>query len=306
MRAHAFMVVLVAACGDGSGGDGEETSSGSTGATSVSGSTSSASSGGSTADDETGSSEGGSGSDSGSGSGSGGESGAETTGSSARVPADVLDLGPWKLTLPIADPRDADTPWEILQPELATFSIDPYFLVAASGDAVIFHAHAGGTTTDNSGYPRSELREMTADGAELASWSTSDGTHTMTIVQAITQLPEVKPHVVAGQVHDAEDDVVMIRLEGEHLFVEGGGDELGTLDDAYTLGTVFTVVVAAHDGMIDVFYEDLATPAVSVPRDVDGCYFKAGAYTQSNEEQGDAPDAYGEVVLRELVVDHSP
>ncbi len=306
MRAHRAAVFLLAsACGSGSGSGDDTTSDGSTGAastsTSTSASTNEETSSGSATSSTSASSE--SGEDPGTSSGSGSDSGSES-GSTARVPGDVLDLGPWKLTLPIDDPREAGSPWEILQPELATFSIDPHFMLDASGEAVIFQAHAGGTTTDNSGYPRSELREMTADGAELASWSTSEGTHTMTMVQAITALPEVKPHVVAGQIHDAEDDVVMIRLEGEHLFVEGGGDELGTLDDAYVLGTEFTVVVEAHDGEIDVYYEDLSRPAVTVPRDVDGCYFKAGAYTQSNEEQGDAPDAYGEVVIRDLVVEH--
>lgn len=48
----------------------------------------------------------------------------------------------------------------------------------------------------------------------------------------------------------------------------------------------------------------LTAPAVSVARDAEGCYFKAGAYTQSNLEQGDEPDAYGEVVITELVVTH--
>jgi hypothetical protein len=231
------------------------------------------------------------------------ESEGSTGGPPASLPSEVLELSNWKLTLPITGRGDA--PREVLQPELATFAIDPWFMVDAGGDAVVFRANAGGATTENSGYPRSELREMAFDGAEEAAWATSEGTHTMTIVQSITAVPEAKPHVVAGQIHDSEDDVVMIRLEGERLFVEGGGgDELGELEPAYALGTVFTLVLAAHDGVIDIYYDDLDTPAVSIERDVDGCYFKAGAYTQSNEEQGDEPDAYGEVVIRELVVVH--
>jgi Alginate lyase len=234
------------------------------------------------------------------------ESGSSSSegGPPATVPAELLELSAWKLTLPIGSRREPDEPREVLQPELATFSIDPFFELTAEADAVIFQANAGGVTTSNSGYPRSELREMTADGADEAAWSTSAGTHTLTITQAITHLPDEKPHVVAGQIHDAEDDIVMIRLEGDRLFVEGDGEELGLLDDAYVLGTVFTVQMSAHDGMIDVYYEDLGTPAVTVAREVEGCYFKAGVYTQSNEEQGDAPDAYGEVVIHELVLEH--
>lgn len=111
-------------------------------------------------------------------------------------------------------------------------------------------------------------------------------------------------HVVAGQVHDAADDVVMIRLESSNLFVEGGGEDLGTLNAGYELGTRFTVRVEASGGHIRVYYDDLVTPRVDVARDTDGCYFKAGAYTQSNLEQGDAASAYDEVVIYGLRAVH--
>jgi poly(beta-D-mannuronate) lyase len=231
------------------------------------------------------------------------ESTGATTGAPAQLPGDVIDLTNWKLTLPIAG-DDPDKPLEILQPELATYVIDPWYVLGDDAMSVRFRANAGGVTTSNSGYPRSELREMTDGGAELAAWSTTEGVHTMTITQAITHLPEVKPHVVAGQIHDDADDVVMIRLEGSYLFVEGGGDDLGVLDPDYQLGAPFTVRLRAAAGVIDVYYQDLDSPAVSVARDAVGCYFKAGVYTQSNVEKGDAPDAYGEVVVQDLVVTH--
>jgi len=235
-------------------------------------------------------------------SGAGGSS-AMDAGSAAELPAELLDLEPWKLTLPTGDEGD---PTEILQPELSTFALEPYFHVNAAGDGVVFRAHAGGVTTGNSSYPRSELREMAGDGSEMAAWSTSEGTHTLTLVQTITHLPEAKPHVVAGQVHDADDDVLMIRLEDTNLFVEGGGEDLGTLEPSYVLRTRFTVKIEASGGRIRVFYEDMATPRVDIERDLEGCYFKAGAYTQSNPERGDAPDAYGEVVIHELSLTHEP
>ncbi len=224
-------------------------------------------------------------------------------GQPAALPSEVFDLRPWKLQLPVGAPEQPD---EIEQPELAEYAADPWFTVdTRTGRRVVFRANVDGVTTSGSSYPRSELREMTADGAERAAWSTEQGVHTMTIRQAITHVPEVKPHVVAGQIHDAEDDVVMIRLEGRKLFVEGGGENLGTLDEDYRLGTIFTARFQAHDGRIDVYYEDLATPAVTVPIEADGCYFKAGVYTQSNPDRGDAPGAYGEVRVAELTVTHA-
>jgi poly(beta-D-mannuronate) lyase len=307
-RAHrpiTSALLFVIACGDGTGGGAESSTS--------------------APDDDGGSSAGPESTDGGSGGtdGAATSSGAETVddadatddaassssdgdsvGPTAEVPGEVLDLTDWKLTLPIGSRREPDAPLEIFQPELATYAIDPYFVLDAAKTGVVFHAHAGGVTTSNSGYPRSELREMANGGADEADWSTTVGVHTMTITQAITHLPEVKPHVVAGQIHDSEDDVVMIRLEDTHLFVEGGGDELGDLATDYVLGTPFTVRLTAADGIIDVYYEDMAEPVVSIERDATGCYFKAGAYTQSNLEQGDDASAYGEVVITDLVVTH--
>lgn len=231
-----------------------------------------------------------------------GETTGATTGAPAELPADVLDLADWKLTLPIAGRDDPEKPLEIVQPELATYTLDPWYVLGDDAASVRFRAHAGGVTTSNSGYPRSELREMM--GEELAAWSMTEGVHTLTITQAITHLPEVKPHVVAGQIHDDQDDVVMIRLEGSYLFVEGGGDDLGALDPDYQLGETFTVRLRAAGGAIDIYYQDLQTPAVSVPSDASGCYFKAGVYTQSNPEKGDDPAAYGEVVISALSVTH--
>lgn len=221
--------------------------------------------------------------------------------SRAPVPADLLDLDDWKLTLPVGSPG---SPTEIKQPELRTFELAPYFVVDVARDGVVFQANAGGVTTSNSGYPRSELREMTNGGVDNASWSTSSGVHTMTITEAITHLPVVKPHAVAGQIHDASDDVVMVRLEGQNLFLEGGGTALGTLDPNYVLGARFTVRLEASGGHIRAYYGDLGTPKVDVSRNASGCYFKAGVYTQSNTSKGDAPDAYGEVIIYDLVVTH--
>jgi hypothetical protein len=214
------------------------------------------------------------------------------------LPAKVLDLSNWKLTLPSGPPEDAT---EIEQPKLATFK-NTYFHVDAQDDGVVFTAPAGGSTTSGSEYPRSELREMTHDGRSEASWSNRSGKHVMKVTQAITAVPRAKPHVVAGQIHDAEDDVVMVRLEGKRLFVEADGDEVGTLDPNYVLGTKFTVTITATPKGIDTTYKGRT---VSYDKVGSGFYFKAGCYTQSNSETGDAPDAAGTVVIYDLTVSHS-
>lgn len=215
------------------------------------------------------------------------------------VPGDVLNLANWKLTLPTGS---GDEPVEIHPPQLISFS-DDSFRLDDTRDGVVFTANAGGFTTENSSYPRCELREL--DGGALASWSNRTGTHTMTLRQAITRVPDVKPHVVAAQIHDAEDDIVMVRLEGTHLFVEyDDGEGEFTLDPNYQLGTPYDLQITAAGGRIQVSYN--GRQAGDIPLAGEGWYFKAGTYTQSNPERGEAPEAAGEVVIYALDVQHTP
>jgi poly(beta-D-mannuronate) lyase len=214
-------------------------------------------------------------------------------------PSDVLDLSHWKLTLPV-DTGHAGSPDEYTS--LRGVVIPPYFTLTPARDAVVFRANAGGATTGGSSYPRSELREMDGSGGRAA-WSTTSGTHTLTVTQAITHLPTVKPHVTAAQIHDSADDVAVVRLEGKHLFVEHDGRNLGDLNTNYQLGTVYTVKMVAADGRISVYYN--GARKVDIPASTDGCYFKVGAYTQSNPSKGEAKDAYGEVVLHDLKISHT-
>src|SRR3972149_7290470 len=117
------------------------------------------------------------------------------TGQSPRYASEILDLANWKLQLPIGTQGSVT---EIKQPALATYSSDPYFLVTSSGNGngVQFRAPVNGVTTSGSSYPRSELREM--NGTANASWSTTSGTHTMYIDQAVTAVPKTKQQIVVG------------------------------------------------------------------------------------------------------------
>jgi hypothetical protein len=217
------------------------------------------------------------------------------------LPAQVLNLANWKLTLPV-NTAHAGAPDEYLQPELATF-VDPnYFYVNATSNGVVFTAHAGGYTTSGSGYPRSELREMVNNGTTLASWSTTSGTHSLIITQAITHLPEVKQHVVVGQIHDASDDVIVFRLESKKLFIDENGNDGPVLTTNYNLGDIFTVQFLARNGGVECYYNGNYVYTYTVS--ASGCYFKVGCYTQSNTSKGDLPTAYGQVVVYGTSVTH--
>lgn len=218
-------------------------------------------------------------------------------------PAQVLNLADWKQTLPTGSSK---SPTEIKQALLGTFSVDPYFRTSSSCDSVIFRAPVNGVTTSGSGYPRSELREMKNGGKDLASWSTTSGTHTMIIDEAITAVPKVKKHVVAGQIHDADDDVIVIRLEYPKLFIDINGKAGPTLDANYVLGKRFVVKFVASGGKINVYYNDGNKPAYTLDKKSSGNYFKAGAYTQSNcsKEKSCESSNYGEVAIYNLLVQH--
>jgi hypothetical protein len=219
------------------------------------------------------------------------------------MPGGVLNLTNWKLTLPVAA-NGSSKAQEILQPQLANYAITPYFTVNGGGDGVVFQANAGGATTSGSGYPRSELREMTSGGAKQASWSTTSGTSTMTVRTAITHLTSAKPQVTVAQVHDDSDDVLVIRLDGpHHLYAEHDGTNYGDLDNGYILGTPFTAQMTASGGHIRISYNGVSK--VDYPVSGSGNYFKAGCYLQSNTSKGDAPGAYAEVVIYRLDVTHT-
>jgi len=222
----------------------------------------------------------------------------------SKPPGAVLDLSSWRLTLPIETDR-AGTPDEVRQPELASFVDPQYFHVSANGSAVIFRAHCGGKTTKGLSFPRCEMREMTDGGMKRAAWETDGNViHTMAMRAAITVTPEVKPHVVCAQIHDAEKDLLMIRLEGTKLIIERNSLGDVTLETRYELGTPFDLKIQAEGGMVNVWYNGKLSLSWDVSRV--GCYFKAGCYTQSRPSKVDAKTSFGEVVIYGPQVEHKP
>jgi poly(beta-D-mannuronate) lyase len=216
------------------------------------------------------------------------------------LPGSIIDLKNWYVTLPIGP---AEHPTCVEPPLICKFCDPSFFFVNDTKDAVVFRAPCGGVTTKGSGYPRSELREMV--GGKLASWDCSKGTHTMTVTEAVHFLPVVKPHTVVAQIHDAKDDVIEVRLTEKVLEVIHNTKHYVVLDPAYVLGKVFTIRIVAGGGNILVYYNDLQTPKVKIPAKNKGCYFKAGAYTQSNPSKGDKVDAYSEVWIYKVDVTHT-
>ena len=241
-------------------------------------------------------------------------------------PADVLDLQNWKLTLPVDGDGD-DRADEIRQPCLAVACYDPsrkmydnpqfkvpfssvWFHVTDDRDGVVFRAPVDGATTSGSDNARSELRELAPadeDGDEVeASWSNEGAAvHTMEVEQAITATPRLYPSVVTAQIHDGDDDVILIKYREGRLFADAdSGDFDETLDENYRLGTRFKLRIEATQGVIRVIYNDAKT--VEYQKTSDTMYFKAGVYNQSNLEKypDELPNSFGEVIIYDLKVTH--
>ncbi|MCP3805590.1 polysaccharide lyase family 7 protein [Allokutzneria sp. A3M-2-11 16] len=217
------------------------------------------------------------------------------------APGKVLNLKNWKLQLPIGEP---EKPTEISQPALDTYTKDPWFKTTPACDGVQFRAAVNGVSTGGSQYPRSELREM--DGSEKAAWSTSDGTHTMVVDQAITAVPAQKPQVIAGQVHNTSSHLIMFRLDGTNLYIHYADNsryKLVTSD--YRLGQRFQVKFVASGGKISAYYNDILQTTVS--KQTTTAYFKAGAYTLAHCDNSSPCNTsnYGQVVIYKLSVSHS-
>jgi hypothetical protein len=224
---------------------------------------------------------------------------------SCSYPAQLVDLSRWKVQLPFGSPTK-----EVKLPTLATYKHTTYFRPNDGCKGVRFRAPTSGTTTSGANYPRTELREMKSDGTTQASWSTTSGTHTMYIDQAVLALPKGKRDIGVGQIHGGSGDVLLVRVAGNRLFVKPAGASAVTLDSNYTLGKRFRIKLVASGGAVKVYYNGSSTPALTHKRSTSTAYFKAGAYPQSNCEteaaagQTCGESNYGEVEIYDLWVRH--
>jgi hypothetical protein len=219
----------------------------------------------------------------------------------AIVPGKLLNLTNWYLTLPIGEEED---PLDIYQKDgLNTYSVNPWFEVDSTKKYVLFRANCGGVTTSGSSHPRSELREMQNNGKDKANWSTSKGCHIMEITQKVTHLPAKKAIVVCGQIHGSSDDITVFRLEKNKLWATKGDESHGKLlSDEIALNKPFTIAFVAQKGSIEMYLD--GERKFNYKKSATGCYFKAGAYVQSNVDKGDSANDYAEVGISALNVFH--
>ena len=223
---------------------------------------------------------------------------------------------------------------EIPAEDLAKGFVDPgHFEVVDGGAAVRFLSHLNGALTGNTGYPRTELREMKAGHpSQGAAWDISnddDALRRLVAEVKVAHAPSTPNHqgVVIGQIHDTGNDhvkgrdILEIMYDGKKKAVgfrwdNGHGDatwQPERLIDHYEATEAmdegwFSYRVEVRSGTVEIAVDTGNGFEVKARRsDVSekDCFFKAGAYTQSStSKQDDAkPHDYGEALFRSIVVD---
>jgi len=88
-----------------------------------------------------------------------------------------IDLSHWKVTLPVTN--ENGRPYEIEPPEIQDFATNeiakPFMYVDSTAGAIVFHAMPTSSTTKNTKYTRSELREQMVPGDNNVNWTFADG-----------------------------------------------------------------------------------------------------------------------------------
>ena len=231
----------------------------------------------------------------------------------------MTDLKNWKLHLPI-DAKGGKTgaAWQIT--DLIGFSHPPYFVPNADGSITFSAPVDGAKTSSNTKYPRSELREM-IKGKEAA-WTLATG-GVMTVVTQVDRVPTLKDgkpgHVVIGQIHGKNDELVRMYREGDgtinfHCDKTGSGKKekvyqpvsVGGKVPKVALGEKFDFRIEAKANFVTVTVNAGGeTFAVTFkPISVwskDQFYFKAGIYLGVNATQGTGD---GQVTLWDVAVSH--
>ena len=90
-----------------------------------------------------------------------------------------IDLSHWKITIPEANLKKPESPIEVGFPEIMDYANNPILKKWMYDDekdqSIVFYAFPSGTTTANSHFSRSELRETMVPGNNNINWTFAQG-----------------------------------------------------------------------------------------------------------------------------------
>ncbi|NLR94326.1 polysaccharide lyase family 7 protein [Flammeovirga agarivorans] len=235
-------------------------------------------------------------------------------------PYDVLGLQNWKLN---AFSGSLNNPTFVDQiPNLDTYENDNWFYT--DGSKVFFKCYAGYPTSSGSGNPRTELRELTANGSSNIYWDGGSGTNRMEWKVTVNQLPS-SGKLCFGQIHgpsNSYDDVIRVQFEGNPnqssgsarmkimgWVTEENGDKSGDfIDGNWALDQEMHLELIFENSNVVLYSISSSGSRTEIYR-FNGCnsdsnYFKAGNYMQSMKGKSLDTSDYGLVSISYLKVKH--
>ncbi|MCF6296896.1 MAG: polysaccharide lyase family 7 protein [Flavobacteriaceae bacterium] len=247
-----------------------------------------------------------------------------------------IDLSNWKVTLPIGNPT------EVQPPEISDYAtnemLKPFMYNDSINGALVFHTYPG-TSTANSSYSRTELREQLIPGSNSTNWTFAQGGsmkgtlsmgdiskdsedryHRTIIMQIHGRLtneqrdlideddnnapPILKINWHYGYVRVKSKELINLNAsETEILHTSAWKDDGGHTFSEYVGFDKFTLEIKASDGRMEVILNDneiIVYDDIHIEKwGVFENYFKAGNYLLTASE-----GAFSSVNYFELEVSH--
>jgi hypothetical protein len=212
-------------------------------------------------------------------------------------PSSILDLAHWKLTLPIdAQHGTSGEAAEVQTLDLLAGYRSGYFCVNPAG-GLRFWAPVNGATTDESGYPRSELRYMIDPDDDNVNWSPADTSAALSARLVVERVPSSTRKIVVGQVHGFQSNAfIKLRYLYDSATHTGsiaalvnedpdasGSTNYGSIG-GLPVGEPFTYSIAFSNREITIRINGRVLTSFHVQRGWlhEPMYFKAGTYDQAN------------------------
>lgn len=124
-----------------------------------------------------------------------------------------IDWSHWTVTVPEENPNKPGKPYSVGYPEIINYSNDEilkkYMYDDPKDRSVVFYAFPSGTTTANSHYSRSELRETMETGSNKVNWTFAQGGKMKGTyaIEDISKEPDGKySRVIIAQIHGVLTD----------------------------------------------------------------------------------------------------
>ena len=254
-----------------------------------------------------------------------------------------IDLTHWKITIPESNPKNPGSPIEVGYPEILDYANNPVLKKWMYNDekdkSIVFYAFPSGTTTANSHFSRSELRETMDPGNNNVNWTFAQGgkfkgTYA---IDAVSKEKDGKySKIIIAQIHgrltNAQRDLIgqkdnnappMLKIFWDNgkirvktkvlkdlkvsdtaiLDVKAWTDDEGINFKEKVDFDKFTLEVKISDGRMEVILngnESLVYNDINIKKwGIFENYFKAGNYFQSKE-----PDSFARVKIYTLEVSH--